>query len=207
MGFSFGLDVLNSGTVASPARWGKLMAKYLLYVMFIWGCANSSPIKNSGSTPTDTLTNKISKSSFDSVAVRNNLNSADSVILASHFSPNEPIKDERTGKYLPHFEVIEDGKLNESIVQERKKLGREEANELGNILCLAAVPDTIATMCFQPRNGIFVYNSGNLLYIDICFDCHGVAASSNWGSDFIFDSNKYERLLQFYKKHGFKYML
>lgn len=183
------------------------MTRYLIHLLFIVGCSNSSSNKAGVYNQTDTVTDRISESSYDTAGLRHYLNSADSVVLASHYSPNEPIKNERTGKYLPSFKVIENGKLNESIVQERKKLGREEIEELGDILSLIAVPDTVSATCFQPRHGIFVYKSGSLLFMDICFDCHAVATSHNWGSDILFDSNKYETLLAFYKNQRFKYML
>jgi hypothetical protein len=182
------------------------MARYLIYILLIWGCSDSSQSEQNGSGDADSLIEKASQVSIDTAAIQSVLKNADSVILASHFSPNEPIKDERTGKYFPHFEVIEDGKLNEAIVQERKRLTRREVVDLADILCSTATPDTLAAMCFQPRNGIFVYSTNTLHYIDVCFDCYGVAISRSWGSNILFDENKYKRLLSFYKTHGFKYM-
>jgi hypothetical protein len=99
------------------------------------------------------------------------------------------------------------GKLNNPIVQERKKLNGKEIKELCDILLAPAVADTIAAVCFQPRNGIFVYKSEKLSFIDVCFDCHGVAVSRDLSSIVSFDDTKYQKLLLFYKLQGFKYML
>jgi hypothetical protein len=183
------------------------MGKYLIYLLLFFGCTNSQNFQEDTNSRVDISTAKTSESPRHAMALRSALNTADSIILAGHYSPNEPIKDERTGKYLPSFEVIVNGKLNESIVQERKKLDRKEIKELGDILFSPTVADSIAAICFQPRNGIFIYNSGKLSYIDVCFDCHGFAISRDLESSVIFDNTKYERLLQFYRKQGFKYML
>ncbi len=178
----------------------------MLCILLIWSCSNSPGVEKATIRQQGTMASNL-KSPADSIAVRKILNAADSVILASHHSPNQPIKDEKTGKYLPHFKLIENGSLNESIVQERKKLNKKEIQELGGILFSPAVADSIALPCFQPRNGVFAYYSGKLSYIDICFDCYGAAGSPDWGPYIIFDTAKYKKLLLFYEKHGFKYML
>lgn len=183
------------------------MAKYLMFILILCSCSDSSSVKVSSVHHRDSTQERTLQPLNKPKSLQEILNGADSVVIASHYSPNEPIEDKRTGKLLPRFEVVADGKLNEAIIQERKKLNRKDIEELGSILAAPAIEDSIAALCFQPRNGIFAYKTGKLSYLDVCFDCHGFAASEDFGSAVIIDNPKYKKLLQFYKKHGFKYML
>lgn len=184
------------------------MNKLIVLILLTWSCSNPSTSKkiaannNPGTLPQNKLLFLL-----DSINSRKHLYTADSVILASHYPPDEPILDERTDKLKPALELVNDGKLNPAIVKERKKLRAEEAEELGDILFSHAGQSNSMADCFVPRNGIFVYHSGKLTYIDVCFECHRFSVSPGWGSGVIFDSNKYARLMRYYERHGFTYML
>jgi len=190
-----------------PFRCAKLMAKYLMFILILCSCSDSSSIKVSSVHQRDSSQERMQHPVTKPNSLQDILTGADSVVIASHYSPNEPIEDKRTGKLLPRFEVVEDDKLNEAIVQERKKLNRKDIKELESILTTAAIADSIAAMCFQPRNGVFVYKGDRLSYLDVCFDCHGYAASEDIGSVVTMNHPKYKKLLQFFRKHGFRYML
>jgi hypothetical protein len=183
------------------------MAKYLILILIICGCSNTSTVKISTVSQGDSIQKRTVQQLNESRSLQEILNTADSIIIASHYSPYEPIRDEKTSKYLPPFEVVTNGKLNESIVQEHKKLNRKDIHELSTILADSAIGSNHASLCFQPRHGIFAYKAGKLSYLDVCFECRGFDASQDIGSKIVIDDRKYEKLLQFYKKRGFHYML
>src|SRR5690348_16667913 len=98
------------------------MVKYLAPIFLLAGCAgNQEP-------EAEIKADKIVLSEVGPVANYDRLKeyilSADSVVLFSHISPNEPYKNPNTGKYYPgSIPFIEDGKINYAIsVQERKQL-------------------------------------------------------------------------------------
>ncbi|PZR23115.1 MAG: hypothetical protein DI535_24765 [Citrobacter freundii] len=131
---------------------------------------------------------------------------ADSVVLVSHYSPNEPRKDTVTGKWINPVEVIKDGAVNEKTIVERKTIKTKDIKELIRILNSPAIePDKYAS-CFQPRHAIFAYSAGSFSFLDICFDCRG-ASQSNDIKRIIFDNDKYIKLADFFVDMGFTYML
>lgn len=132
---------------------------------------------------------------------------ADSVLITSHHSPNYPRRDSVTGKQLPRFEIIENGKINYDVVVEKKKLKQSDVKKLSSILFRPATKREIVTACFQPRHAVFVFKHGKISSLDICFDCGGAACTNDFHNDLIFDNNKYAALQMFFKKQGFKYEL
>jgi hypothetical protein len=155
----------------------------------------------------------ISTSEFNPVIrydrLKEYLLSSDSVVLFSHHSPNEPIKNPHTGKYYPHFiPFIEKEKINYATsVQERNQLNKNGIHELTEILILPAVSDSINLLCFQPRNAVVVFKGGRISCFDFCFDCFGFTQCGDFDSGLIMNGEKYKKLFAFYKKHGFKYQM
>ncbi len=167
-----------------------------------------------GKTPGDEITvieneKKISNNEADVFYsnLSNSLKNADSIIVASHKLTNYPQRDKQTGKTLPPPELIMNGRANDAIIHEWKRLTKEHILKLDSILTATAVASEISTACFQPRHVLFIYRKGKLSYLDFCFDCYGYSASGDLKSDLIFDDSKWDRLREFYKGQGFKYEL
>ena len=185
------------------------MYKVILVIFVLYSCKNSNNQENKISEKQEPLLEDVieSQPKPDYAKLKDYfLTGSDSVILVSHFSPNGPIKDPKTGKYVRVVMMVND-KFNDSIVQERKKLKSSDIQKIVDSLSTDAFDDGIRTTCFQPRHAILVYKNSNLTYLDFCFDCFGMAIHGNFGSKIVMDNKKYKRMMAIFKKHGFKYML
>jgi hypothetical protein len=177
--------------------------------LVVCGCINPTPTVNSNPVPDSKESTESSKDIAEPMPFKGFfeiLEKSDSVILASFISPNYPIKDPRTGKNrtIP-FAIGE--KLNDSSIQKRQRLKPGDIKELEIILQKPAVDDGVRALCFQPRNGIFAYKNSRLYYLIVCFDCLGYSFSDEVRNDIVFDFKKYNALLSYFKKRGFRYML
>jgi hypothetical protein len=176
------------------------MFKYLFIIIAITSCTNNT-------SSNDTLqAKKLINNNENSLSFFETLITADSVILASFISPNEPFRDKKTGKFKRiEFKIGE--RLNDLSVQERKILSTKDINDLISFLKEPAVNDDVPSLCFQPRNGVFAFKNSKLYYLIVCFDCHGYGYSENFNDSPVFDDKKYDRFLNYFTKEGFKYML
>lgn len=190
------------------------MLKHILIVVLFCGCKNTPAHKNHNSKIDSTPDNSIElppQSNSQMIVnydhLKEYLITSDSVILFSHHSPNEPIKNTKTGEYhKKSIPFIEAGKINYAAsVQEQKKMNNKQINELIDILILPVTDDGIAMACFQPRNAIVAFKKGQIAYFDFCFDCYDFLQEGDWGSGLVMNSEKYKKLFLFYKRLGFKY--
>lgn len=194
------------GEIKKTLTQSNPMIRYLPLVILFYSC--------SGNIATDTPAQPDSLITGDKPFVnydwlKEYLLSADSVVLLSHHSPNEPIKNPSTGKYYSHsIPFIENGKINYPLsVQERKQIDKNAVKELVDILSLPAVDDSLRTACFQPRNAVVAFNNGGMSAFDFCFECRGYDEYGYFVSYLIMNTDKYNKLYAFYKKHGFKYYM
>jgi len=183
------------------------MVKYILFlILFASGIENNTTkiITNKNSPENDSI---LSKSAIRYDLLKQDMLSADSIILFSHHSPNMPIKNPKTGEYYKEsIPFIEQGNINYTLsVQERKQLNKKEIEELTDILIIPAVDDSINTTCFQPRNAVAIFKGNIMSCFDFCFECYGFSTYGNFRSDLIMNPEKYLKLLVLYKKYGFKY--
>ena len=188
------------------------MIKQLTILFLLVGCTNnkSAQVKSDTKSPQgDSVIPEIRKPVIRYDLLKEDMLNADSVILLSHHSPNMPIRNPKTGEYykksIPF--IVHDTINYETSVQERRQLNRKETEELITILTLPAIDDDIQSMCFQPRNAIAIFKGNKMSCFDFCFDCYGFAAYGNFRSDLIMDPEKYQKLLDLYKKYKFKYEL
>jgi hypothetical protein len=101
---------------------------------------------------------------------------ADSVLVVSHLATaGIEILDEKTGTYTDPQPLVQDNKLNESII---KKSIRVQQPQLDSLIALLSQPNpttrTLGSRCFIPHHAIILYHTGNISYIDICFGCYGL---------------------------------
>jgi hypothetical protein len=175
------------------------MKKYFLFLIVLYSCNNRSSQKNNSANGPDSTKNEASK--IDNPILRT-MTAADSVILAIHYAPIEMEADENKKEPLD-FNIVQNGKLNLSIVRGHKRLNSVALKELSEILNAPTEKDSIKIMCFEPRNGILLYRNGEILsYIDICFECYNFYIEGNWGANIIINRPKYDKLELFFKKLG-----
>lgn len=183
------------------------MVKYLAAIFLLAGCTGNNKPETLVKIENAALPDPDAAVHYD--RLREYFLSADSVVLFSHVSPNEPVKNLKTGKYYPNsIPFIENEEINyENSVQERKRLNKPDIEALVNILVLPAVQDSVFAMCFQPRHAVLAYNEKRFAGFDFCFECTGVAPYGNSNSQLIMNFEKYSKLRSFFKKKGFKYEL
>jgi len=179
------------------------MKKYILFIIILYSCNNKSSQKD---IPINVIPDSTKKEPHkDGSFILSTMTSADSVIVTSHYTSFEMEEADKTNE-SPEFDIVQKGELNKYMIREYKKLSPATLKDLSNILGNSTTIDTIKLNCFEPRNGIFLYKKGKVTsYIDICFECYNFYAEGNWGADFYIDRSKYETLISFYKKLGFKY--
>jgi hypothetical protein len=129
---------------------------------------------------------------------------ADSVLITSH-ETNVGFVDEITEKKL-RIPLIVSNQPNYGIIKEKKWLGKRAIDSLVRIF---EQPNTtgygLMGQCFDPHHTIFLFRSGKISYMDICFSCYNAE-----GSDDILhiDTEKqWLALKRFFRKQGLKYEL
>ena len=129
---------------------------------------------------------------------------ADSVVLIEH-SDREGIEivDSIGNNITPSFFVK--GKLNDSIVLQRKNLSKPLVMQLLKVLKMQN-PKNIGSLgqCFIPHHSISIYKNNKISFVDICFGCHNYKVSNNLKPFIFMDfDKKWEKLEAFFKKNGF----
>lgn len=185
------------------------MIKWLFAVVLIAGCKTKQGLPQTEVKDSTVVEHLFPVPPADTAITNKNiLMEADSVVIASHPSPNEPLKDEKSGKWLPPFDITKNGKINTDVIVERKKISLQSRRSLTSILFQPAVQAETGKLCFQPRHAIFIFRNEEIFYLDICFDCGGVARFGRpFGSDLSFDEKKYTALRKFFRAQGLSYML
>jgi len=191
------------------------MRRYLAILLFVGACAGHTdpapPVesKKDSTANADTIVTNSGRGTIQTnyPALLVHLRSADSIVIASHDSPNMQLMDKKTGKYRKPPELIINGQVNDSAIHERKRLSGRSIDELGKILTTHTVDNGIYTTCFQPRHAVFIYKNGQLSYLDICFDCSGNTYKGDLGSPIIFNQEKYRNMYNFFWKQGFRFEL
>ena len=132
---------------------------------------------------------------------------SDSIVIVSHEATDGvPIVEDSAGERIKPPQLLFSGKLNDTIIKERKRLDPLFSNRLVKILSRPFEDKTIIEgSCFNPHHAILFYNKGNISYIDLCFGCHVFVTTKNL--DFIdsFDKKKWRQLEDFFKGLGVTY--
>jgi hypothetical protein len=93
------------------------MTKYLVVIILLCSCAENRTAPEGKAIHKDSVKTTEFKPVIHYDRLKNYFLSADSVVLFSHHSPNEPIKNPSTGKYyrhtIPFIEKWEDKLCNE----------------------------------------------------------------------------------------------
>jgi hypothetical protein len=137
-----------------------------------------------------------------SPSLADSIDAADYIVIASHYSTNYPLRDPVTKKpYTPKLMI--DGKPNDKIIHQKKKLRPAQVRELKNILMTAVEnPYKSYTKCFQPRHAVFLYKNQRIEYLDFCFECTGYNRSPEFPVIIAFDEAKWRTLSDFFRKQG-----
>lgn len=136
------------------------------------------------------------------------MKTADTVLLISHKATAGVLYKDSTGKVSSPPELLIGGKLNDSIVTERKVLTSVEIQTLSRILTQPLQSKNIyVAKCFIPHHSVILIKGGIISYIDICFTCNGYIWSKDLQSLGSFDNYKWRALESFFLKQGFTYEL
>lgn len=178
------------------------MLRVLIISLLILSCDSSKTDSNSlaqktAPSPVHT-TKRITANSF--------ISTADSIVLISHRSYDHSPPDIKTGKRPSRANLLDNGRLNTSIIHERVRLENEDATNLGRILDQKVTNDIIATTCFDPHHTILAHKGNKISYIDLCFDCNGFGVL-NFPFEQSMSYAKYDKLKALFKKQGFTYMI
>ena len=132
---------------------------------------------------------------------------SDSVIIVSHEATDGVlIVEDSTGKRIKPPQLLISGKLNESIVKERRKLDSTHISKLTRILARPVADKTIEEgKCFIPHHAILIYKSGKISYLDICFGCRGFVTSKDLEFIDAFDKKKWQQTESFFRSLGITY--
>jgi len=135
---------------------------------------------------------------------------ADSVIIVSHeATAGISLVDEKTGKELPLPKLLVNGRLNETIIHEKKVLKDTAIQRLSSIITRPFQDSVIERgMCFIPHHAIVIFKKRKASFVDICFGCRGIETSKDIKMTSLdIDNRKWEELRDFFIQHGMKYEL
>lgn len=128
---------------------------------------------------------------------------SDSILIVSYKAPS-PIRF--NNKEEPD-QIINNGKLNDIVIKERRSLNASQKKQLKKILSLPFRDSLIdRAMCFLPRHSILIFAKGKISYIHLCFQCKEIETSSDIkipNNDF--DQATWKKLMLFLKNNGLKY--
>jgi len=131
----------------------------------------------------------------------------DSIIIVSHEATDGVlIVNDSTGKRIKPPQLLISGKLNDTIIKERKKLDSLNTSKLIKILKRPFEDKTIEEgNCFIPHHSVLFYKKGKLSYVEICFGCRGFITSKDL--EFIdgFDKKMWRQMEDFFKSIGIAY--
>ena len=186
-----------------------ILTVVVVFILCFAGCQSKSNVdaKNERIESENILPQVLNKGN-DLLQNQANMNSlkeklltADSVSIISH----KPLEKYKKYEGIYSFPLLDKGKPNDKIIQEKKILTTDNINELSEIL--SKVPGEVAKIatCFTPHHAIFISKDNFTSYINICFTCQRIETSENISfrnSDF--DDNKWELLKMFFKNSGIK---
>jgi len=99
-------------------------------------------------------------------------------------------------------------KINKKILREQIVLTENDIDTLTQILLMPTNDsDVIYARCYYPHHAILIISKGKISYIDLCFHCFSLSTSEDLKLIEGYDEPKWEALLSFYKKLGFKYQM
>jgi hypothetical protein len=112
------------------------------------------------------------------------------------------------GNKIPLPELIINKKPNYKIIKERQIISGKQLDTLIHILDRPFKSRKVqGSECYMPHHTIFIFNNGDLSYIDLCFGCKGFESSEDLNKIYKFDNRKWEELENLFKRLGFKYKL
>ena len=98
-----------------------------------------------------------------------------------------------------------------SKFKETKTLSNEQIDSLTNLLYNIGVKGNVfkftPAACFFPRNAILFLNSNEKVFefIEICFECHRTATSSERINDGISCEQKFDLIRSYFRRQGIEY--
>lgn len=134
------------------------------------------------------------------------IRASDSVVLISHLGP-ETLRIRDSVHKVDHKLVV-DGKLNKTIIMERKSLSGNEIDELISILLKPTNADSVELLkCSNPEHAILIFKEDKLSYLNLDFSfCSGLGTSSDLSELKGYQKSKYKVLEEFFIKKGFNYI-
>ena len=132
------------------------------------------------------------------------LTEADSVQIASHedLHYSQKVKPFKSWWH----QLVENGKVNDTIIKERTNLDKVSVQELYKALTIVDGDPDFGAACFNPHHAIFIYKNGELVVLDICFECNGYSATSRI-TKILATFESYKAVADFFRKHKILYKL
>jgi hypothetical protein len=139
--------------------------------------------------------------------IKNELRSADSVILLHHLITREYFcKDEgihRPSKYDTLCEFIRSGDVNPDITINRLRLMKMDVNNLVKLFStpLQLKGKGFVCGCFEPMHSILIYRNGKMSYLSIDFKClYHLEGSQNFNNCTVADRKRISALKHFFQR-------
>jgi hypothetical protein len=132
---------------------------------------------------------------------------ADSVLLVSHETiPEVAATNPKTLKPYPLPKLLIKGKPNKTIIKQQVSLNKSQVIRLANLLSNPNDSVRYDGLGFESRHAIFVFESGIISYLDICFACRHLEHSKNIQiEDGDFTNAKWNELIVFFKEQGINF--
>lgn len=144
------------------------------------------------------------------VALKAKLLSADSVLIISHENTAQfYIEDSTVVKHLYNSSLLENGKINEKIIREKKILSKTAVQRLSKILTrIPKVHGVDMANAAERYHAVLIYKDGQVSYADIFLVGRTIRTSKDIHlSEDDFDNRKWEELWSFFLQNHINYEL
>lgn len=133
---------------------------------------------------------------------------ADSVILVSHLTTNQPRIDKVNNKIIDPYRLVEKNKVNSKIIKEKYCLDQHEIEALAIIMTEVNTDSSYENIrCFIPHHGILIYKKSRRSFFDICFSCRHFITSKDIKLTDELSHNTWLHLFEFFKTRNLNYKL
>jgi hypothetical protein len=106
-------------------------------------------------------------------ALKNQLVSADSIVLLSHGNIYPIMIPDENGNVIQEGGLFMNGQINQEVVSKQKTLSATEAEALRSVLLQNKPPtgEQKINFCWDPHHSIFIYSNGLHSYVHLYFEC------------------------------------
>lgn len=145
-----------------------------------------------------------------SKTVKDAILKADTILIVSHNLTEQRImEDKNGGRVRISPPIVLRGRPNKKIIHETVLLDENLKKELIRILTQPNNDgETKSMQCFLPHHSILLIKGGKTSYIELCFACQNLSASSGIGiTDIKYPTIMWTQLESFFKSQNIKYQI